>query len=193
MNERGIPWNRTTVAKLETGRRETVTVQELLALALVLNVPPVWLLADPEGGSAVAVAEGVEADPWTALLWLTGWQPLEESGAGAWASANNAIRLLHALGSELMTWRSMRRATDVALVPAMIDQQDVPVGELPVWGDLEEARRQLDAPETAQLRAIADRLRQFRELQLPVPQMPANVGKRAAELGVELPGQDVTP
>lgn len=77
MNGQGIPWNRTTVAKLETGRRESITVQELLALARVLEVPPVWLLVDAKAGTPVPIAEGVEVDPWAALLWLTGTQPLD--------------------------------------------------------------------------------------------------------------------
>lgn len=79
MNEQGIPWNRTTVAKLETGRRESISVRELLALAVVLDVPPVWLLADPKQDGLVAIAEGLEVEPWSALLWLTGTQPLEGS------------------------------------------------------------------------------------------------------------------
>lgn len=46
MNDRGIPWNRSTVAKLETGRRESVAVQELLALAAVFGIAPADLLPD---------------------------------------------------------------------------------------------------------------------------------------------------
>ncbi len=195
MNEHGIPWNRTTVAKLETGRRESVTVQELFALALVLDVPPVWLLVDPEVGRAVPIAEGVEADPWTSLMWLTGWQPLEGSGEGAWAGAHNALYQLHTLAEALVTYRSIRRMTARPIVPAPLDQEDAAVepGTHYVHGDLAEARRELDAIEAAQLRAIADRLGQFRALQLPVPPVPPDVRKRAAELDIELPGQEVTP
>lgn len=40
----GIEWNRGVVTKLETGRRESVSVAELLALALALDVAPVNLL-----------------------------------------------------------------------------------------------------------------------------------------------------
>ncbi|MFD8615473.1 helix-turn-helix transcriptional regulator [Streptomyces sp. NPDC059631] len=44
LTEIGLPWNRTTVVKLENGKRENVTVNELLALSLALNVAPVNLL-----------------------------------------------------------------------------------------------------------------------------------------------------
>src|SRR4051794_35558476 len=40
----GIPWQRPVVANLETGRRRTVSVEELLALAYVFNVAPIHLL-----------------------------------------------------------------------------------------------------------------------------------------------------
>lgn len=44
MTRVGVPWDRGTVAKLETGRRANVSVAELLALADVLNIAPVHLL-----------------------------------------------------------------------------------------------------------------------------------------------------
>lgn len=40
----GIPWNAGVVTKLETGRRKSISVVELLALAYVLDVAPVHLL-----------------------------------------------------------------------------------------------------------------------------------------------------
>jgi transcriptional regulator with XRE-family HTH domain len=44
LTRRGIKWDRFTVAGLESGKRQNVTVSELLALALVLDVAPVNLL-----------------------------------------------------------------------------------------------------------------------------------------------------
>lgn len=40
----GLDWERITVAKLESGRRPFVRVDELLALCLVLEIAPVDLL-----------------------------------------------------------------------------------------------------------------------------------------------------
>jgi hypothetical protein len=44
MTAAGIPWERSTVAKLETGRRQTVTIDEAVALVLVLDVSMAELL-----------------------------------------------------------------------------------------------------------------------------------------------------
>jgi transcriptional regulator with XRE-family HTH domain len=48
MTELGIKWDRAIVANLESGRRRSVSVDELLGLALVLNVAPVHLLVPPD-------------------------------------------------------------------------------------------------------------------------------------------------
>lgn len=48
MKAAGIPWERIVVTKLETGRRAAVSVDELLALAAVLNCPPVMLMTADE-------------------------------------------------------------------------------------------------------------------------------------------------
>lgn len=56
MTERGVPWKRATVVHLEKraagsrgdgGGRDAVTVQELLALASVLDVHPMYLVGQP--------------------------------------------------------------------------------------------------------------------------------------------------
>jgi transcriptional regulator with XRE-family HTH domain len=44
MTRVGVPWKRGVVAKLESGLRAAVSVEELLALAYVLDVAPVHLL-----------------------------------------------------------------------------------------------------------------------------------------------------
>jgi transcriptional regulator with XRE-family HTH domain len=49
MTELGVKWDRSIVANLEGGRRQTVSVAELLALALALNVAPVHLLVPIDG------------------------------------------------------------------------------------------------------------------------------------------------
>jgi transcriptional regulator with XRE-family HTH domain len=48
MKAAGIPWERIVVTKLETGRRASVSVDELLALCAVLNCPPVMLMTADE-------------------------------------------------------------------------------------------------------------------------------------------------
>lgn len=44
----GIHWDRYTVTKLENGKRQNVTIAELLALSVVLEVAPVHLLVPPD-------------------------------------------------------------------------------------------------------------------------------------------------
>jgi transcriptional regulator with XRE-family HTH domain len=177
-------WVDSTVGKLETSRRESVTVRELLALAVVLGVPPVWLLVDPKAGTPVPVAEGIEVDPWTALLWLTGSQPLEGPGGDAWTSAQYALRPLVTLAKLLENYRRLQETFDMPMMSR------TGAGDM-VAVDPAEARRDLEATETRTLQSIANQLGQFRDLaHLPVPQVPPDVRKRAVELGIELPGQE---
>lgn len=44
MSAMGVDWNRGIVSKLETGRRENVTVDELVALGSLLDVSPMELM-----------------------------------------------------------------------------------------------------------------------------------------------------
>ena len=48
-----MDWTRIVVTKLETGRRQSVSVEELLALAYVLNVAPVHLLVPWDDDAAL--------------------------------------------------------------------------------------------------------------------------------------------
>lgn len=79
MAELGAAWSRTVVAQVESGRRETVTVPELLALALAFRVPVTALLVD-ESAERVTVAEGHEYHPVDVLLWLIAERPLPGTG-----------------------------------------------------------------------------------------------------------------
>lgn len=74
----GVAWDRSIVANLELGRRATVSVEELLALAYVLNVAPVHLLVPVDDGAReYQVAPG--ALPITldeTRAWIRGQHPL---------------------------------------------------------------------------------------------------------------------
>lgn len=71
----GVPWDRFIVANLESGRRQTVSVTELLALALVLDVAPVNLLLPVRGGSYMVLPNRME-DASIVRDWIRGRQPL---------------------------------------------------------------------------------------------------------------------
>lgn len=74
--EQGVSWQRGTVAKLETGRRENITVAELLALAVVLDVAPVHLLVPPDSDTPYRVSDTQTATPQSARGWIRGFEPL---------------------------------------------------------------------------------------------------------------------
>lgn len=73
LSKLGVPWNRSVVANFESGRRPAVSVQELLALALVLDVAPVNLLVPLHSEPYQVTPKGT--DPQNALdvwSWMRG-------------------------------------------------------------------------------------------------------------------------
>ncbi|MDR1441882.1 MAG: helix-turn-helix domain-containing protein [Bifidobacteriaceae bacterium] len=62
---------RSVIANIETGRRETVTVQDIAVLAAALGVPPVVLLYDVSGPRVTALP-GQEMDAIEAEEWWSG-------------------------------------------------------------------------------------------------------------------------
>jgi|SRR5215218_8950252 transcriptional regulator with XRE-family HTH domain len=76
MTGAGIKWDRSTVAKLETGRRENVSVAELLALAAVLEVAPVHLLIPLEDDQPYEVTPGRVEPARRVRAWVSGGSPL---------------------------------------------------------------------------------------------------------------------
>ncbi|MFJ8951866.1 helix-turn-helix domain-containing protein [Streptomyces sp. NPDC102381] len=80
----GVPWNRSVVANFESGRRPAVSVQELLALAAVLDVAPISLLVPMYSEPYRVTPEGMEpqnsVDVW---MWMRGQQPLPGTSAAS--------------------------------------------------------------------------------------------------------------
>ncbi len=77
MTRAGIKWDRSTVAKLETGRRENVSVAELLALAYVLEVAPVHLLVPLDDDQLYQVTPGRVEPARSVRRWVRGAVPLD--------------------------------------------------------------------------------------------------------------------
>ncbi|WP_108986970.1 helix-turn-helix domain-containing protein [Streptomyces coelicoflavus] len=71
----GLRWDRSIVANFEAGRRRTVSVNELLALALVFDVAPVNLLV-PVNDAPYQVAANRVEDADTVRAWVRGQKPL---------------------------------------------------------------------------------------------------------------------
>jgi len=72
----GVAWDRGTVTKLETGRRQNVTVVEWLALARALDVAPVHLLVPLEDGGTYQVTPNEAAKTPRVRYWIRGLVPL---------------------------------------------------------------------------------------------------------------------
>lgn len=68
----GYPIPRTVIANLESGRRASVDVAELLVLAEVLGVPPITLLFPLGTAPTIEVLPGREVSMWDAVAWVTG-------------------------------------------------------------------------------------------------------------------------
>jgi transcriptional regulator with XRE-family HTH domain len=60
------------IANLENGRRETLSIAELLILAAALDVPPIMLIAAVGHEAHVQILPGVEETTWRARGWILG-------------------------------------------------------------------------------------------------------------------------
>lgn len=93
MTAAGVPWTRDIVVNLENGRRKTLAVHELLALAWVLDVAsPVDLIAPPgyAGTEPFPVTPVTTATPEQVRAWFTG-KPLRR-WIGTMASLKETVR-----------------------------------------------------------------------------------------------------
>ena len=117
------------------------------------------------------VAEGIEVDPWSALLWLTGAGTLDNrpDGHAAYPYAADLIgegRLVVEMAAKLRRRERFMAATE------------------------EEAQRRQDELHRNYLETMQRALERIEEMGATVPRVGPHVLQRAAELGVTLPGQD---
>ncbi|MET8524755.1 helix-turn-helix transcriptional regulator [Micromonospora sp. NPDC005172] len=68
----GHPIPRNIIANVETGRRVSVTVPELIVLAMALNVPPALLIYPVGKEAATRVAPQQATTTWNAAKWFVG-------------------------------------------------------------------------------------------------------------------------
>jgi transcriptional regulator with XRE-family HTH domain len=86
LNAVGVSWDRSIVANLENGRRQTVSVEEWLALSYVLDVAPINLLVPVRDNRSFAVVPEPRIDDehardgvvlaGDARQWVVGKEPL---------------------------------------------------------------------------------------------------------------------
>ena len=90
MTKAGIPWDRSIVANLESGRRSFVSVDELLGLAYVLQVAPVHLLVPLSSDEFYLVTPTSVVTSGRAREWVRGTHPLPSADPRLWASEQPA-------------------------------------------------------------------------------------------------------
>ena len=73
----GVDWNRNIVANLENGRRGSLGVDELFALAIVLEVAPVHLLVPLDDQAGIEVTRGRVEEARRVRWWIRGDHPLD--------------------------------------------------------------------------------------------------------------------
>lgn len=79
----GHPMHQTAIAKIEAGDRK-VTVDEMLLLAVALEIPPSLLLVPVESDDDMAVTPTMNVYPWRVWEWLRGEEPLPGRDTPTW-------------------------------------------------------------------------------------------------------------
>ena len=74
----GSTISRSTIAKLESGTRAFVTLDEVLVMAFALDVPPVLLIAAVGTREDTEVLPGRQLASWDAARWIAGAFSIEE-------------------------------------------------------------------------------------------------------------------
>lgn len=109
----GYPIPRSTIANLESGRKETVSLQEVLVIAQVLELPPITLIYSPWD-----VAETVQVVPGVDLLGVDASDRFTYSGpdVSVWGNLNYdalVLRDLEQRASLLFVRNKFLRSGDV--------------------------------------------------------------------------------
>lgn len=93
--EAGFPdLGRQVLTKLENGRRESVSIAEVLALAYVLDAPPVSLFVPLDGRTQLQLTPDIQLSGFTALGWVTGdSEPGDPERRQRWREVSSPVKL----------------------------------------------------------------------------------------------------
>jgi transcriptional regulator with XRE-family HTH domain len=201
MVELGIQWKRPTVVNLEKRApsfrtrkpgpgRDAVTVQELIGLALALDVPPTALLVDLGSAAPVPLTPRVPpVDPWRGLRWLLGDRalPADVAVSGTeWHDESRRIRW--GLRAMQLTEALERRAKGI-LEDAAAELEPAAAPGTAAAGRQQYKARQL-AEDTQLARDLKTAVWKARDLGLPVPALPDQVLQAMEALGNPLEDDD---
>jgi transcriptional regulator with XRE-family HTH domain len=152
----GSAISRSTIAKLESGSRAFVTLDEVLVMAVALDVPPALLIAAVGTRQDAEVLPGQNLSPWDAARWFAGAVSIEESDGKLSAVPAGADDLL------------VRFYMHDDLVQEILDTPPNEGYSDPVTGQIDYTRRRLNT------RLKADRARMRGEGIVP-PSLPAEL------------------
>lgn len=171
-------WADSTISKLETGRRESISVTELFALAIALDVPPLWLVVDPaDSGDLTPLTSATSEDWTTTALWALGQRSLNEHTGRDWAVAATSFRLALSLDQLVRELRASALKLEIDLKYADEDEQA-------------QQRQDADRRDRRTFVIVDRQMSHLHEAGSTVPPMPADILGRAAELGVSLGAVD---
>ena len=130
--ELGMPIPRSVLANLESGRRDTVSVAEVLVLAAALDVAPVDLICPVGFDKQTEMLPGRPMDPLSAMRWFTGERKLDVHD-GAWTmrtpgsgerSSANLLKYHDQLISKLDSEEAKAREALKAVADAVGEEAD---------------------------------------------------------------------
>ncbi|MFC7892717.1 helix-turn-helix domain-containing protein [Streptomyces sp. NPDC057381] len=105
----GMPIQRSVLANLESGRRTTVTIAEVLVLAAALEIPPTSLIVPVGFEEESEVLPGRPGDSYGWAFWVTGEAPL----IGSEATVGDATAIRRRLADNpLNRLRAIRKGID---------------------------------------------------------------------------------
>jgi transcriptional regulator with XRE-family HTH domain len=175
----GFPIPRSVLANLEHGRREAVSVAELLVLAAALRVPPILLVIPVARQESVEILPGVEAPAWPSALWWRGEATLQDSGDGPkimpGITRDTPISRVQAHQDLVVKWSEAYRLMSRA---ARDMQTDNPDEQDPFRYVYEAERENLDHFETE----LTEMRAEMRDLGLTPPALPQELAARIDQI-----------
>ncbi|HEY1971332.1 MAG TPA: helix-turn-helix transcriptional regulator [Pseudonocardia sp.] len=194
LNKVGVAWKRATVVNLETrapdsrGKgpgRDSVTLEELLGLALVLGVPPIGLLLDLRTSEPTPITNHVSAPPMEVALWAIGRRPmpdLQADNGDSWHDTAEALEDAWEIEAAIASLQSLMSIRERG-ARASTDDEDI---------NDQEAAERMDRKLLLQIQRGLNRLTNTKH---PPPPLPDFILTRADELDIKLvdgpaPGTD---
>ncbi|MCM3687688.1 helix-turn-helix domain-containing protein [Kocuria rosea] len=111
----GVPMKRTSIANLENGRRDSISVTDLIAIANALDVPPITLIyPHDQAGAKIEAVPGLPVMTFDALTWFSGERPSLFGGGDAASDPEYSIlrNLRNILAAEASARHFLRHETD---------------------------------------------------------------------------------